>query len=143
MIAEIQQRSDTTFRLFDHGRGRELHVENAIAVADAGPAKAGVEPERLSETRMLLASNSHFVFERIDLAPRSNRYLEAKQETWLLVIRGSARAGTFELMTGDAIFAQSDRINLHAGGTGLVALVAYTGGLVPELLICADMETSL
>ena len=38
VIAEIQQRSDATFRLFDHGRGRELHIESAIAVADAGPA---------------------------------------------------------------------------------------------------------
>src|ERR1700692_1643395 len=38
VIAELQQRSDTTFRLSDSGRGRELHVENAIAVADAGPA---------------------------------------------------------------------------------------------------------
>ena len=38
VIAEIQQRSDATFRLFDFGRGRELHVDNAIAVADAGPA---------------------------------------------------------------------------------------------------------
>ena len=38
VIAELQQRSDTTFRLFDHGRNRELHVESAILVADAGPA---------------------------------------------------------------------------------------------------------
>ena len=40
VIAEIQQRSDATFRLFDYGRKRELHIENAIAVADAGPAKS-------------------------------------------------------------------------------------------------------
>ena len=44
VIAEIQQRSDATFRLFDHGRGRELHIENAIAVADAGPA--GIQRRR-------------------------------------------------------------------------------------------------
>ena len=40
VIAEIQQRSDATFRLFDHGRQRELHVESAIAVADAGPGRS-------------------------------------------------------------------------------------------------------
>ena len=44
VIAEIQQRSDATFRLFDHGRGRELHIDNAIAVADAGPADVQVTP---------------------------------------------------------------------------------------------------
>ena len=49
VIAEIQQRSDATFRLFDHGRGRELHIENAIAVANAGPAGIRVTPIRVSE----------------------------------------------------------------------------------------------
>ena len=143
VVAEIQQRSDTTFRLFDHGRGRDLHVENAVAVADAGPANAGVTPKRLSETRMLLASNSHFIFERIDLAPNSNWRLDAKQETWILIIRGSTHAGPFDLTTGDGVFAQSDHFNICAGRTGLTALVAYTGRLVPELLECVDMEKAL
>ena len=44
VIAEIQQRSDATFRLFDHGRQRELHIESAIAVADAGAARFRVRP---------------------------------------------------------------------------------------------------
>ena len=64
VIAEIQQRSDATFRLFDHGRQRELHIENAIAVADAGPAGFRVIPTRLTDTRTLLISNAHFMFER-------------------------------------------------------------------------------
>src|SRR5207253_6092122 len=67
VIAEIQQRSDSTFRLFDHGRGRELHLENAIAVADAGPAALQVAPSRLGDGRTLLASNALFTFEKIDL----------------------------------------------------------------------------
>ncbi len=142
VIAEIQQRSDATFRLFDHGRGRELHIDNAIAAADAGPAGFRVEPIRISDTRTLLASNSHFTFERIDLAPDSAWRLEAKQEAWLLVIGGSARAGSFGLEIGDAVFAQADRINIRAGRTGLAGLVAYTGGQVPELLQCVDMETT-
>ena len=141
VIAEIQQRSDATFRLFDHGRGRELHIENAIAVSDAGPAGLGVPPNRLTDTRTLLISNPYFTFERIDLAPGSAWCMEAERETWILVIGGSARAGSFDLVTGDALFAQSDRIDIRAGQDGLAGLVAYTGGLVPELLACVDMET--
>ena len=141
VIAEIQQRSDTTFRLFDHGRGRELHIENAIAVSDSGPAGLGVPPNRLTDARTLLISNSHFTFERIDLAPGSAWCMDAKRETWLLAIGGSARAGSFDLVTGDAIFAQFDRVDIRAGEGGLAGLVAYTGGLVPELLACVDMET--
>src|SRR6185437_15845409 len=30
VLAEIQQRSDTTFRLFDFGRHRELHEDNGV-----------------------------------------------------------------------------------------------------------------
>ncbi|MEX0751521.1 MAG: class I mannose-6-phosphate isomerase [Xanthobacteraceae bacterium] len=142
VIAEIQQRSDATFRLFDHGRGRELHIDNAIAVADAGPAHFQVEPFRLTDTRTILTSNSYFTFEKIDLAPSSVWRLEAKRETWLLVVSGSARAGSFDVTIGDAIFAQSDRVDIRAGTTGLSGLLAYTGDLVPELLQCVDMETT-
>ena len=141
VIAEIQQRSDATFRLFDHGRGRELQIENALAVANAGPADFRVTPTRLTDTRTLLVSNSHFTFERIDLAPNTAWRLEAKHETWLLVLTGSARAASFDLTTGDAVFAQADHINIRTGRNGLASLVAYTGSLVPHLLKCVDMET--
>ena len=135
VMAEIQQRSDATFRMFDFGRNRELHVENAITVADAGPAKSSVQKRRLTEERTLLVCNSHFVFERIELAPNSAWCLDADRETWILVIGGGARVGSFDAATGDAIFAQSDRVDIRAGAIGMVGLVAYTGGNpAPHLL---------
>lgn len=39
VVCEIQQNSDTTYRLYDYGRPRELHPEEALAVADLGPAR--------------------------------------------------------------------------------------------------------
>ena len=141
VIAEIQQRSDTTFRLFDHGRGRELHIEGALAVADAGPADFLVTPTRLTDARTLLVSNSYFTFERVDLTPNSTWRLEAEHETWLLVVSGSARAASLDVATGDAIFAQADQVTIHAGSNGLIGLVAYTGPLVRQLLKRVDMET--
>jgi len=135
VIAEIQQRSDATFRLYDHGRHRELHIEDAIAVADVGPAEFLVKPTRLSDARTLLISNTHFIFERIVLAPHSEWCLTAKQETWLLVVDGGARIGSFEVAKGDVVFAQADRVDIHAGLTGMVGLVAYRGVAAgPDLL---------
>ena len=135
VIAEIQQRSDATFRLFDYGRQRELHAENAIAAANAGPSDPPVQPKRLTNERTLLASSPHFVFERINLAPNSAWCLDAGRETWLLVVSGDAHAGSFDIAQGDAIFAQSDRVDLRAGTAGTVGLVAYTGGSpIPDLL---------
>ena len=127
IVAEIQQRSDATFRIFDYGRGRELHIDRAIAVSIAEPADAQLTPRRLTDTRTLLASNPYFTFEKIDLASNSVWQLNAKQETWLLVIAGGGSADSFDVAAGDVIFAQSDRICIAAGSAGLTALVAYTG----------------
>jgi mannose-6-phosphate isomerase len=143
VIAEIQQRSEATFRLFDHGRQRELHIERAMAVANAGPALFRVRPHRFTDQRVLLVSGPHFVLERIDLSANSTWCLEAKRETWLLVLSGNARAGSLEVAATDAVFAQSDRIAIRAGGTGMVGLVAYTGvGPVPHLLQCVAQSSS-
>jgi mannose-6-phosphate isomerase len=145
VIAEIQQRSDATFRMFDFGRKRDLHLVKAVAVADAGPADATPKPRRLTDERALLASNPHFVLERIELAPGSTSRLEAERETWLLVVSGSARAGQLDVATGDAIFAQLDSVDLHAGPEGMAGLVAYTGvgGPVPHLLQCRPAHASV
>jgi len=135
VIVEIQQHSDATFRLFDHGRQRELHIERAIAVANAGPARFRERPNRLTEERTLLVSGPHFALERIDLAPNSVWCLEAKRETWLLVLSGGASADSFDVAATDVVFANSDRVDIHAGTAGMMGLVAYTGiGPVVNLL---------
>ncbi|MBY0503087.1 MAG: class I mannose-6-phosphate isomerase [Bryobacteraceae bacterium] len=36
-LCEIQQQSDVTYRLYDYGRPRELHLEKGFAVSDFGP----------------------------------------------------------------------------------------------------------
>ena len=42
-LAEVQQNSDVTYRLFDYGRARDLHLEQSIAVCrtDVQPQPAG------------------------------------------------------------------------------------------------------
>jgi mannose-6-phosphate isomerase len=135
VIAEIQQCSDATFRLFDYGRQRELHIANAIAVADTGPAKFRVMPARRTEMRTLLTSNPHFGLERIDLRPNTDWCLEARHESWLLMIDGSAHTESFDVVKGDAVFARLDCVDIHVGKAGMVGLLAYTeGGLVPGLM---------
>ena len=136
VIAEIQQRSDTTFRLFDHGRTRELHVEPALAAVRAAPAAAQAPPIQLSEERTLFASNAHFVFERIELAPDSTWVLKAGRETWLLVLDGAASMADFDVVKGSAVFAEEDRVALVAGTDGVIFLAAYpgAGGHIQEFL---------
>ena len=124
VIAEIQQRSDTTFRLFDYGRSRPLHVEQAVAVADAGLAPAGPLPKTLGPGRTLLVSSPHFVLEKIDALPRSKWSIEARHETWLLVLSGHARIGLLNAGPGEAVFLEDEETILQAGALGMQALIA-------------------
>jgi mannose-6-phosphate isomerase len=48
-LCEVQQLSDITYRLFDYGRDRELHLEHAMAVSHREPRTGMVKPELLVE----------------------------------------------------------------------------------------------
>jgi mannose-6-phosphate isomerase len=125
IIAEIQQRSDATFRLFDFGRERELHVADAVAVARAGPADAQTASRRLSDARTLLIACPYFVLERIDLDAYSSWQLNAASETWLLVLDGHAQVGPTSLSTGKAAFLEADRTTIQVDAGRFSGLVAY------------------
>lgn len=62
-LCEIQQRSDITYRIYDYGRPRELHLEDALNVSCCGP-RHGVEPRRGD----LLAACDYFQTEDMPVA---------------------------------------------------------------------------
>jgi mannose-6-phosphate isomerase len=143
VLAEIQQPSDTTFRLFDYGRQRELHADSAVAASDAGPLQARSAPQRLSAVRTILAAIPHFVIERVDLPADSIWVLDANRETWILVIEGQARIGLTSASAGEAVFAEGDRAGIEAGADGMSALIAYPGpDPMPLLLESGAQSTS-
>jgi mannose-6-phosphate isomerase len=127
MLAEIQQHSDATFRLFDYGRQRELHEESAVAVSDAGPAQTQAVARRLSDERWALIASPHFVLERINLPANSTWALTADKETWMLVIEGHARIGATNTTVGDVIFVEADHAIIEVGPDGISGLIAYPG----------------
>ena len=134
VIAEIQQRSDSTFRLFDFGRQRDLHMDCAVAASKTGVAELRVRPTRLSPQRSLLVADSHFVLERLELPPESMWHIEARREIWLLALSGSATIRTIEIAAGGAVLVTSDRVDVHVGPTPLTCLAAYVGDVAGELL---------
>lgn len=125
VLAEIQQNSDATFRLFDYGRRRELHEDSGIAAAEAGPLQSQPDPIQLGAERSVLVASPHFVLERVDLADTARWALRADQETWMLVLDGDATVGPTPLSVGQAIFAADSRCDIDVGAHGLTALVAY------------------
>lgn len=82
IIAEIQQNSDTTYRVYDwnrvgaDGRPRPLPVEKALDVINFEQAEPEVPApilieENLGIRRSLLCQNQYFVTERIEMTPGS------------------------------------------------------------------------
>src|SRR6478735_5167280 len=125
VLAEIQQRSDTTFRLFDYGRQRELHEDDGIAVAHPWPLRMPDHPEPLTTNRTILVASKHFVLERVELPPGSSWALLAEPETWILVLDGHAAIGLTAASIGRAIFIAGGRTSIEVGNNGLSALIAY------------------
>ena len=125
VLAEIQQRSDTTFRLFDYGRQRELHDDDGVAVANAWPLRSQANPTRLTDERTVLVASRHFVLERVDLPEGSSWALLAEPETWILVLDGHAAIGLATVSIGQAIFVGGGRTSIEVGTNGLTALIAY------------------
>lgn len=127
VLAEIQQRSDTTFRLFDYGRHRELHVDDAVAASSREVLPPQPIAESLSDARTLLIANPYFILERIDLAPSSRWELKADQETWFLVLDGHAQVGRMNAGIGKAFFLNADDALITVASDGLSGLLAYPG----------------
>jgi mannose-6-phosphate isomerase len=128
VLAEIQQNSDATFRMFDYGRQRKLQIDHAVAAATPGPRSPQSAPGRLSTARTVLSVNPHFVLEQIKFEPGSVWMLDAPKETWLLSIEGHAHLGpTTALSPGCAMFLQADQAEIVVGPAGLTALLAYPG----------------
>jgi mannose-6-phosphate isomerase len=75
-LCEVQQESDTTYRLFDYGRPRELHLDQGVPVSHLGPYAA-----RQTRNGPLLVSCDYFQVERLEVSEP-----EVWQAACLLVI---------------------------------------------------------
>ena len=125
VLAEIQQRSDATFRLFDYGRQRELHEDAGVAVAHPWPLPKADRPIHLTAERTILVASRHFILERAELPAGSSWALIAEAETWMLVLDGHAAIGLAAASRGEAIFVAGGRTSIEVGSGGLSVLIAY------------------
>ena len=65
-LIEVQQNSDTTYRLYDYGRPRDLHLDAGIAVARAAPWDEGLHQRLAPLGPARLVEGPAFRLDRID-----------------------------------------------------------------------------
>lgn len=107
-LVEVQQTSDTTFRLYDYGRPRELHLERALAVASGAPYAA--QHKRSIAAGQVLVDGPHFRLDRVEGAPDAATLADYRGALLVLPLAGevaacdgSARAGAGECLVADGL----------------------------------------
>lgn len=105
VILEIQQNSDTTYRLYDYGRPRELHLERGLEVLKLKTDAGKVTPKEIAGGEQLIAV-PHFTVERYVLTGEV-RAVTTKGAECLVTLKGSglvkSEAGEVELIAGAAV----------------------------------------
>jgi mannose-6-phosphate isomerase len=93
VLYEIQQNTDITYRLWDYGRAREMHVEKAIPISDLGVHPGVVQPKPLAPGRDELARCKYFATELAQLkAGERIAPTPEKCQMWI-AIEGRGRIG--------------------------------------------------
>ncbi len=131
-LIEVQQNVDLTYRLYDYGSDRELHLDAGIAAADPVPYVATYLPHEIAPGRIVLADGPAFVLERWSRAGQRQLAPAAGRPVWLVPLAGGGsidggalEAGGVWLVYGPAALRLGEGIDL---------LVAYPGAGVVERL---------
>ena len=112
LLAEIQQNSDTTYRFYDYGRPRELHVKKALECftpfTDNEIAKIRFSREADAKDGEILASCEYFTVVKHKIFDKKEFNLKKISFMSLLCVEGRGiiewENGKEELAAGDSIF---------------------------------------
>lgn len=66
-ICEIQENSDITYRLYDYGRPRELHLDHGVNVSHLGPHREEPQRVQIASWREQLVESPYFRIERLKI----------------------------------------------------------------------------
>jgi mannose-6-phosphate isomerase len=121
VLLETQQTSDVTYRLYDYGRPRELHLEKGLRVIKTTTAAGKVAPRQMDGFTRLI-EQKYFVVDRFDVA--SDEVTMTLDGAGCLVGLGDCGVVRFggeevELKAGQAIVVPRGSGSMIVGGAGL------------------------
>jgi len=128
-LVEVQQNVDLTYRLYDYGRPRELHLDDGIAVSNPIPYVAPHIPKTIAPGRTILADGPAFVLERWSRAG-SGTLSGGERPIWLVPLTGGGAIDGDPLET-DGVWLVEGEAALSLEGE-IDLLVAYPDAGVIE-----------
>ncbi len=122
LIAEIQQNSDTTYRVYDYdrkdknGNGRELHIEKAIEVTNC----AVTEVNSKSSESGILAECKYFTTEKINL--QGEHIIEVSRDRFeiLIICEGNAMINGIVYKSGDTLLVPAYIGSINIIGNAII-----------------------
>jgi mannose-6-phosphate isomerase len=100
VLVEIQQNCDITYRLYDYGRPRPLHLDQAAPISDLGP-----HPGAASDG---VVRSKHFVTEPIDLSPGETLRPEPRDCHLWICLSGNGAIDQHAYLPGDVYLVEAD-----------------------------------
>lgn len=111
LIAEIQQNSDTTYRVYDYNRGREIHVEKALDVIDfslKGENSKGILIERDGYDKSYLCLDEYFTIQKYKITTSVKEKSDEERFYLFTCVEGNGvikySGGEEKMLMGDSIF---------------------------------------
>ncbi|WP_313439353.1 class I mannose-6-phosphate isomerase [Novosphingobium sp.] len=121
-IVEIQQSADVTYRLYDYGRPRELHLERGLAIAQLGPYRM---PHRmvsaLAHECLVQPSDAPFSVDSI-VGANGDTFTLADDVSWFVPLTGQGLIDGHPWTAGEC-WVSDGPCDIAAGGP-MHALVA-------------------
>lgn len=129
-LIEVQQNVDLTYRLYDYGRPRELHLDAGIAVSDPVPF-AGDDPvQAKGPGRNILVQGQKFVLESWSWAGERHFALQKGLPGWFVPVSGNGQIDGMPWKAGECYLVE-DSVEFHAE-PGSDMLFAYPGQVPVE-----------
>jgi mannose-6-phosphate isomerase len=101
-LLEFQQNSDVTYRLYDYGRPRELHLDDGIAVSKPAPFPAALVQHLSGDEERILVDGPHFTL------IQSNEDALKDRPRWIIPLCGEVRCGNQLAKSGDCLLTPAN-----------------------------------
>jgi mannose-6-phosphate isomerase len=119
-MIEVQQNVDLTYRLYDYGRPRELHLDKGIAVSDPKPFEIVDTGYDAGNGRKILCEGGKFVMERWSWDGSREVTMPDSVPGWLIPISGGGTADGARFTAGECWMIEGGAALVVDAGSDLV-----------------------
>ena len=120
-LIEVQQTSDITYRLYDYGRPRELHLDKALAVAKLAPYDTKFRKRIAPEGSQLLVEGPHFELHYVDGSVGEGALTLTGQPALILPLEGRVSIGDEAVQPGQCALLDGEELSFGGGDKFLLA----------------------